>query len=123
MTTPAALVPALVAWAATSSIEAAAAFASAATSSRRAIQPTLMEIPPGEPATLPTRGTVVALPPQAKLGRNDVACYRNAGAVICRHERRLPLPKRRRQQATDPLCCGCGQRPGPWPVNARLRRR
>src|SRR6185436_13891648 len=41
MTTPAAFTPAFAAWPATSSIEAAAAFASAAISSRRAISPTL----------------------------------------------------------------------------------
>src|SRR6516164_4119147 len=41
MTTPAALTPALAAWAATSSSEVAATFAIAATSSRRAISPML----------------------------------------------------------------------------------
>src|SRR6185503_10276917 len=43
MTTPAALTPALAAWLATSSSEAAATLAIAATSSRRPISPTLIE--------------------------------------------------------------------------------
>ena len=46
MTTPAALTPALAAWVTTSSREAAAAFAIAAISSRRAISPMLKGISP-----------------------------------------------------------------------------
>src|SRR6185295_16828195 len=44
MTTPAAFAPALAAWPATTSREAAATFAIAARSSRRAISPTLIDI-------------------------------------------------------------------------------